>query len=102
MSEATFADTKRRGYDLERTKVIDRARIDRLVLALVIALWWVTQLGLRVIRTGTRSAYDRSDRRDRSVIHLGAREVQERLIFNRCPALPFSQRNGAWRYALYS
>lgn len=100
--EATFADTKRRGFDFERTKIIDHDRLDRLLLGLAIALWWATQLGLRVIRVGRRTAYDRSDRRDRSVLHLGTRELYERLIYQRCPALPFSKRNGVWRFALYS
>jgi hypothetical protein len=59
--EATFADTKRRGFDLERTKLVAHDRLERLILALALALWWATQLGSRVIRTGHRRRYDRAD-----------------------------------------
>lgn len=100
--EATFADTKRRGFDLERTKIVALDRIDRLLLALALALWWGIQAGLRVIRTGLRPAYDRTDRRDLSVLRLGRREIKERLLNESCPPLPFSQRNGIWHHALYA
>lgn len=100
--EATFADTKRRGFDLERTKIVDPARLNRLLLALVITLWWRTQMGLRVIRTGLRARYDRRDRRDRSVLQLAGRHIVERLLHDRCPALPFSRANGRLRYAFYA
>jgi hypothetical protein len=100
--EATFADTKRRGFDLERTKISAPARLDRLILAVVLALWWRTQLGLRLIRAGGRTRYDRADRRDRSVLHLAGREIAERLLHDRCPPLPFSRLNDRWRHALYA
>ncbi len=100
--EATFADAKSRGFDLERTKVLEPARLDRLLLALVLALWWGTQLGLRVIRAGHRPRYDRHDRRDHSVLKLGCRHLHARLLAAHCPPLPFFSRHGAWHYAFYA
>lgn len=99
--EATFADTKKRGFDLERTKIVKRDRIERLLLALSLALWWGTQLGLRVIRTGVRCQFDRHDRRDLSVVRLGRRALADRLANDSCPPLPFTRRDGSWHYARY-
>src|SRR5207245_11293150 len=44
--EATFQDTKSRGWDLEATLIADRARLDRLLLALFVAMCggWVIWL----------------------------------------------------------
>jgi hypothetical protein len=100
--EATFEDAKSRGFDLERTKVQLPDRLDRLLFALVLALWWGTQLGLRLIRAGQRPRYDRRERRDRSVLTLGDRHLHTRLLQDRCPPLPFFQRDGTWHYALYA
>ena len=100
--EATFADAKRRGFELDATKVVHADRLDRLVLALTVAMWWRTQLGLRVIHAGLRRRYDRTDRRDKSVVRLGLRALLDHLDTPRGPALPFSHRHGAWRYVLYA
>lgn len=40
--EATFQDTKSRGWDLEASLIADRARLNRLLLALFLAIWWVS------------------------------------------------------------
>jgi hypothetical protein len=100
--EATFADTKRRGFDLERTKVVALDRLDRLILAVVLALWWGTQLGLRTIRSGRRRRYDRADRRDRSVLKLGLRDLVERLLSDRRVPLPFTTRHGSVHHPAYA
>ena len=100
--EATFQDSKSRGFDVERTKITAHDRLDRLILALALALWWGTQLGLRVIRSGRRRAYDRTDRRDKSVLRLGCEELHHRLLRDRLPPLPFSYHHGIWRYVCYA
>lgn len=69
--EATFADGKRRGWDLERTHVRDQAHLERLLLVWHLALWWLHALGRHVIHRGLRSRFDRRDRRDVSVVRLG-------------------------------
>jgi hypothetical protein len=42
--ESTFQDLKRHGWDLEGTVIADRARLDRLLLVLFLALWWLAHL----------------------------------------------------------
>lgn len=98
-AEATYQDCKRRGWDIERSKVTDRNRFARLLLALHLALWWSQQLGLRVIRTGQRRRFDRADRRELSVVRLGRRWLDDELRHDRCPPLPFFRRHHRWRYA---
>lgn len=96
--EATYADCKGRGFDLERSKLADLARLDRLLLALAVAYWWAEQLGLRVIRHGQRRRYDRADRRDLSVLRLGRTDLQTRLDAGHAPPLPFQRHGQTWRY----
>jgi hypothetical protein len=97
--EATYEDGKSRGFGQEGSKVRDRERFDRLLLALSLTLWWVAQLGLRVIRAGRRRQFDRADRRDLSVVRLGRLGLEEAPGHDRCPPLPFHRRRSGWRYA---
>jgi hypothetical protein len=97
--EATYQDCKRRGFALEASRLRDLARLDRLLLALHLALWWGMQLGLRTIRHGHRRRYDRADRRELSVLRLGRMAVLAGDAANRCPPLPFFRRHGTWHYA---
>lgn len=88
--EATYADCKRRGWDIEASKVTTLERLDRLLLGLHLAYWWSTQLGLRAIRRGERARYDRKDRRDLSVVRIGRAWLEARLDEpKRRPPLPF-------------
>lgn len=98
-AEATYADCKRRGWNIERSKVTDLDRFDRLLLALHLAVWWSEQLGLRVIRTGQRRRFDRAGRRDLSVRRLAWCALMDDLWHDRCPPLPFHYRRDQWRYA---
>jgi hypothetical protein len=89
-AEATYADGKRRGWDLEASKLAAPDRFDRLLLGLHLAYWWATQNGLRAIRRGARDRYDRADRRDLSVVRIGRAWLAERLEqAPRRPPLPF-------------
>jgi hypothetical protein len=97
--EATYEDCKGREFHLDRSKLADLARLDRLLLALAVAYWWAEQLGLRVIRHGQRRRYDRADRRDLSVVRLGRIALQARLDAGRHPPLPFHRHGATWRYA---
>ena len=87
--EATYQDCKGRGWDLDRTKLTARARLNRLLLALFVALWWAETLGLRVVRRGLRGRYDRSDRRDLSLVRLGRRWLADLHDHGRLPPLLF-------------
>ena len=96
--EATYQDWKGRGFDLERSRITAVARLERLLLGLVIATWWVHGLGLGVIRSGQRRHYDRPTRRTRSLIQLGRACFLARLRADRRPPLPFRAQSGGWVY----
>jgi hypothetical protein len=95
--EATYLDLKSRGWDVEATKLVDPARLDRLLLGLHVAFWWAHDLGLRVVRAGERHRYDRADRRDKSLVKLGWAVLKDRLAHERMPALLFALHHGEWR-----
>lgn len=94
--EAFYEDWKSRGWHLEASKLADRNRINRLLLALVLAIWWCHLLGLQVIRRGLRRRFDRSDRRDLSVLRLGRRWIQALLDAGDLPPLPFRYHDQGW------
>jgi hypothetical protein len=99
-AEATSEDAKGRGFALERSKVRARDRIDRLLLALHLALWWAYGLGLHAIRHGDRHRFDRRDRRDLSLVRLGRVACLTALDHDdRLPALPFRQTPTGWTFA---
>jgi hypothetical protein len=86
--EATFADGKRRGWELEQSRVTDAAHLERLLLVWHLALWWLHALGVHVIKTGVRPHFDRPDRRDRSLVRLGWLWLHNQLLQGRCPRCP--------------
>ncbi len=89
-AEATYADCKSRGWNIEASRVTALDRRDRLLLVLHLVFWWATPLGLRAIRRGDRGRFDRAGRRDLSVIRIGRAAVADCL--DRCqqgPPLPF-------------
>lgn len=69
--EATFQDLKRRGFGVASSRVRDPQRIERLVLVLAWALWWVQTIGVQVERRGQRRQVDRPDRPAMSLLKLG-------------------------------
>lgn len=69
--EATFQDTKRRGFNIEASWIEDRAHLERLLLALFVAIWWISHLAASCIHHGQRHRFDRVDRRDKSIFRLG-------------------------------
>jgi hypothetical protein len=94
--EATYQDCKRRGWNLEASKLAAPDRLNRLLLALHLALWWAHQLGCRVIRSGRRRDYDRADRRDKGVFRLGREHLLNELLHDRCPPPPFRLIDHRW------
>jgi len=94
--EATFQDCKRRGWNLEASKREALDRLDRLLLVVFLALWWLELLGLQVIRRGLRHHYDRTERRDLSVVRLGRRWMAARLATAQPPPLPFRLQSSDW------
>jgi hypothetical protein len=94
--EAFFEDCKTRGWHLERSHLADHARLDRLLLVLVLAVWWLALLGQQVIKDGLRAQFDRHDRRELSVVRLGRRWVGWLLDREQLPPLPFVHRPHGW------
>lgn len=94
--EATFADSKTRGWGLEHGRLRDAAHLERLLLAWHLSLWWLHALGRAVIKTGRRAHFDRRDRRDRSVVRLGWLDLLHALLLARLPLLLFRPIAGGW------
>lgn len=95
-AEATYQDEKGRGFLLERGKVVARDRLERLLLAVHLGLWWAYSLGVQAIRNGQRHRFDRRDRRDLSVLRLGRSACLHALDRDHLPALPFRQTPIGW------
>lgn len=102
--EATFLDAKSRGFRLEDSHVRDLTRLDRLLLVLSLALWWLARLGAGCLHHGTRSRYDRHDRRDKGLFRLG--RLAFRSLLRRLPpaalrrSLLFTSTPSGWKLAL--
>ena len=103
--EATFQDSKSRGFNIEASWIVDRTHLDRLLLALFLAMWWVSHLAAACIHHGQRQRFDRVDRRDKSIFRLGRlwlldilRRARNRASLRHC--LPFQKTKTGWRFAL--
>jgi hypothetical protein len=103
--EATFQDQKSRGWNIEASWIVDRTHLDRLLLALFLAIWWISHLAAACIHHGQRQRFDRVDRRDKSVFRLGRlwlldilRRAHNRASLRCC--LPFQKTKTGWRFAL--
>ena len=99
--EATFAEWKRRGWQVEGSRLAPD-RLDRLLMGLALAQWWLTQLGQRGIRAGRRRRYDAGRQRAVSVVGLGRREVAERLATGRTVPWLFRYRDGVAVFTWYA
>lgn len=95
-AEATYQDTKSRGFGLEASHVTRLERLERLLLPLHLALWWSYGLGLATIRAGQRPRFDRRDRRDLSVLRLGRTAWLAALDRDHLPPLPFRRTPAGW------
>ena len=103
--EATFQDAKSRGWKLEASWISDRARLDRLLLGLFLAMWWVTHLAASCIHHGQRHLFDRHDRREKGIFRLGRLWLLDILRRATNPAaltwcFPFSKKGDQWRFSL--
>lgn len=103
--ESTFQDSKSRGWNLEASLVKEEARLDRLLLALFLAMWWVSHLAASCIHHGKRDQFDRHDRRDKGMFRLGhlwlldiLRRTTNQADLVHC--LPFRKISTGWHFAL--
>lgn len=103
--EASFQDDKGRGFGVEVTHVRDRDHLERLLLVLSLATWWLARLGASCIHHGKRRIFDRPDRRDKSVVRLGRQWFldileQARTTASLARCLPFHRHANGWRLCL--
>ena len=107
--ESTFQDAKSRGWDLEASLIADRERLDRLLLVLFVAMWWVIHLAASCVHHGQRDRFDRHDRRDKGLFRLGClwlRDILRRIGTSACAVatltlcLPFRRTASGWRFSL--
>ncbi len=103
--EATFLDTKSRGWRLEASRIGDRTRLDRLLLAVFLGVWWITHLAAACLHNGHREQFDRHDRRTKGLFRLGRlwlldilRRAKDVGPLLRC--LPFQRQGAIWRFSL--
>jgi hypothetical protein len=87
--DETFRDLKSYGFHLDQTGLRDVRRIDRLVLVLVLACWWVMNIGRWLDRMGLRRYMDRAKRPKLSIFQLGLRFVNRQLHLGNLPDVQF-------------
>lgn len=97
-AEATYQDEKGRGFALDASKLVALDRLERLLLAVHLALWWAYGLGLQAVRNGWRRRFDRRDRRDLSLVRLGRTACLAALDLGHRPALPFRLTPAGWSF----
>jgi hypothetical protein len=69
--ESTFQDCKSRGWQWESSHVRRLDRVNRMLLVLFLAVWWLAHLAASCIHDGRRDRYDRHDRRDKGILRIG-------------------------------
>jgi Transposase DDE domain len=102
--ESTFQDMKSRGWQWEQSHVRDLTHLNRMLLVLFLAFWWLMRLAASCIHNGRRERYDRHDRRDKGFLRLGrlylldlARSTEPCFLWN---CLLFHGKPGAWTFSL--
>ena len=75
-----FSDHKSRGLNLESTRITDPDRLERLLVAVTLALLWIMEVGALVIfRNQWRQADNRGAKRSVSICQIGLRWLKECL-----------------------
>ncbi len=102
--ESTFQDMKRRGWQWESSHVRQLDHLERLLLVLFLAFWWLMHLGASCVHSGRRERYDRHDRRDKGLLRLGRlylRDIERggyEGALRQC--LPLRRHHQQWRFSL--
>lgn len=79
--EEMFSDHKSRGLNLEKTRLMDADRIQKLLVAVTIAYLWLMQIGNLVVAQGeTKQVDNKGAKRSVSLCQIGLRWLRE-LIF---------------------
>ncbi len=102
--ESTFQDMKRRGWQWESSHVRQLDHLERLLLVLFLAFWWLMHLAASCVHRGRRVRYDRHDRRDKGYLRLGRlylRDIERggyEGALRQC--LPLRRHHQHWRFSL--
>jgi hypothetical protein len=102
--ESTFQDMKRRGWQWESSHVRQLDHVERMLLVLFLAFWWLMHLAASCVHSGRRERYDRHDRRDKGHLRIGRlylREIERGGYdgaLRQC--LPLRRHHGQWRFSL--
>src|SRR5205823_11383087 len=104
-SNQPFRIRATRGWNIEAAQLKVRAHLERLLLALFLAVWWVGHLAASCIHHGQRDRFDRHDRRDKGIFRLGRLWLRDILRRATNPAaltwcLPFKKQANGWRFSL--
>jgi hypothetical protein len=84
-ADEMFRDLKSQGFHLNQTRLDRTDRIDRLMLALALAYWWVIGRGIWVDRMHLRDRVDRQDDPACSLFTLGLRWIGRQLELDELP-----------------
>lgn len=114
--EATFQDTKSRGCFIECSRFTNREHLDRWLLVVFVAIWWIAHLGRSCIHHGHREQVDRKDRRDKGLLRIGrlwlkailkkanrdwSAQTHSRVCAQVANCLPFSHRDQRLYFSIY-
>jgi hypothetical protein len=84
-ADELFRDLKSHGFHLEQTRLTHTERLDRLMLALALAYWWVLGRGIWGDRLQLRQPVDRCKHPKCSLFTLGLRWIHRRLTLDKLP-----------------
>lgn len=87
--EESFRDDKSGTFELARTHLTNPQRLDRLLLALAVAILWIHELGQQVLTHGERKDIDPASQRQLSIVQIGWRALRRAITCGRIPALRF-------------
>ena len=85
--EESFRDDKSGSFNLQATKLTDPERLNRLLLAIAVAVLWIYEIGEHTLRTKQRKQIDPAHLRQLSVFQIGWRKLR-RWISCHCSTLP--------------
>ncbi len=80
-----FRDLKGQGFHLDKTRLTDPERIDRLMLILALAYWWIIGRGIWIDRLHLRRRVDRCKHPKCSLFTIGLRWIHRLLDMDKLP-----------------
>ena len=85
--EETFLDDKANGFELERSRIRDAKKLERLCLVLAIATLYLTAQGIAVVESGQRRLVDVHSFRGNSYLRIGWDWLRRAFLFPRSLSL---------------